>query len=127
MATTAVTAVTVQRYRQSSKKVKEQILDQFCEITADCRGYARSRVPLVFGFPVRDDADRSPSRTYEHYRIGAESDSYLWSEFAFCLACPLLGIAVELSSIRYRTGLQEVKENVLFILRRFSRAGLELL
>ena len=37
----AVTAVTVQRYRQSSKKVKQQILDEFCETTGYCRGYAR--------------------------------------------------------------------------------------
>lgn len=37
----AVTAVTVQRYRQSSKKVKRQILDEFCETTGYCRGYAR--------------------------------------------------------------------------------------
>jgi hypothetical protein len=34
----AVTAVTVQRYRQGSKKVKQQILDEFCETTG---GYAR--------------------------------------------------------------------------------------
>ena len=33
----AVTAVTAQRYRQSSKKVKRQILDEFCETT----GYSR--------------------------------------------------------------------------------------
>jgi hypothetical protein len=37
----AVTTVTVQRYRQSSKKVKQQILDEFCETTGYCRGYAR--------------------------------------------------------------------------------------
>jgi hypothetical protein len=37
----AVTAVTVQRYRQGSKKVKQQILDEFCETTGYCRGYAR--------------------------------------------------------------------------------------
>jgi len=37
----AVTAVTVQRYRQSSKKVKQQILNEFCETTGYCRGYAR--------------------------------------------------------------------------------------
>ena len=37
----AVTAVTVQRYRQGSKKVKRQILDEFCEITGYSRGYAR--------------------------------------------------------------------------------------
>src|SRR5688500_4247229 len=37
----AVTAVTVQRYRESSKKVKQQILDEFCETTGYCRGYAR--------------------------------------------------------------------------------------
>src|ERR1700750_13686 len=37
----AVTAVTVQRYRQSSKKVKHQILDEFCETTGYSRGYAR--------------------------------------------------------------------------------------
>jgi hypothetical protein len=37
----AVTAVTVQRYRQGSKKVKRQILDEFCETTGYCRGYAR--------------------------------------------------------------------------------------
>jgi hypothetical protein len=37
----AVTAVTVQRYRQGSKKVKQQILNEFCETTGYCRGYAR--------------------------------------------------------------------------------------
>jgi hypothetical protein len=37
----AVTAVTVQRYRHGSKKVKQQILDEFCETTGYCRGYAR--------------------------------------------------------------------------------------
>jgi hypothetical protein len=37
----AVTAVTVQRYRKASKKVKQQILDEFCETTGYCRGYAR--------------------------------------------------------------------------------------
>ena len=36
----AVTAVTVQRYRKASKKVKQQILDEFCETTGYCRGYA---------------------------------------------------------------------------------------
>ena len=39
----------------------------------------------------------------------------------------LPGITVELSSIRYRTGLKEAKEDVLFNLRRSGRAGLELL
>src|SRR2546423_14317113 len=37
----AVTAVTAQRYRQGNKKVKQQILDEFCETTGYCRGYAR--------------------------------------------------------------------------------------
>jgi hypothetical protein len=37
----AVTAVTVQRYRQSSKKVKQQILDELCKTTGYSRGYAR--------------------------------------------------------------------------------------
>ena len=37
----AVIAVTVQRYRQGSKKVKQQILNEFCETTGYCRGYAR--------------------------------------------------------------------------------------
>jgi hypothetical protein len=37
----AVTAVTVQRYRQGSNKVKRQILDEFCETTGYSRGYAR--------------------------------------------------------------------------------------
>src|SRR5687768_7750138 len=37
----AVTAVTVQRYRQGSRKVKQQILDEFCKTTGYCRGYAR--------------------------------------------------------------------------------------
>jgi len=37
----AVTAVTVQRYRQGNKKVKRQILDEFCETTGYSRGYAR--------------------------------------------------------------------------------------
>ena len=37
----AVTAVTVQRYRKAGKKVKQQILDEFCETTGYCRGYAR--------------------------------------------------------------------------------------
>ena len=38
----AVTAVTVQRYRNTSKKVKRQILDEFCKTTGYSRGYARS-------------------------------------------------------------------------------------
>jgi hypothetical protein len=37
----AVTAVTVQRYRNGTKKVKQQILDEFCKTTGYCRGYAR--------------------------------------------------------------------------------------
>jgi len=37
----AVTAVTVQRYRKASKKVKQQMLDEFCETTGYSRGYAR--------------------------------------------------------------------------------------
>src|ERR1041385_3999157 len=37
----AVTAVTAQRYRHGSKKVKRQILDEFCETTGYSRGYAR--------------------------------------------------------------------------------------
>jgi hypothetical protein len=37
----AVTAVTVQRYRKGRKKVKQQILDEFCETTGYSRGYAR--------------------------------------------------------------------------------------
>lgn len=37
----AVIAVTVQRYRNGSKKVKRQILDEFCETTGYSRGYAR--------------------------------------------------------------------------------------
>ncbi len=37
----AVTAVTVQRYRKAGKKVKQQILDEFCETTGYSRGYAR--------------------------------------------------------------------------------------
>ena len=37
----AVTAVTVQRYRNGSKKIKQRILDEFCETTGYCRGYAR--------------------------------------------------------------------------------------
>jgi len=80
--------VPVQRYRQGSKKVKQQIVDKFCELTGYC-DYACSRVPLVFGFPVRDDADRSPSRTYEHYPVGVESASYLGpnSPFASLALC----------------------------------------
>ena len=37
----AVTAVTAQRYRQGNKKVKRQILDEFCKTTGYSRGYAR--------------------------------------------------------------------------------------
>lgn len=37
----AVTAVTIQRYRNGSKKVKRQILDEFCQTTGYSRGYAR--------------------------------------------------------------------------------------
>ena len=47
----AVTAVTVQRYRQSSKKVKQQILDEFCETTGYCgRGYARKDLRMAARF-----------------------------------------------------------------------------
>jgi hypothetical protein len=37
----AVTAVTVQRYRKARKKIKQQILDEFCETTGYSRSYAR--------------------------------------------------------------------------------------
>lgn len=37
----AVTSVTAQRYRKARKKVKQQILDEFCETTGYSRGYAR--------------------------------------------------------------------------------------
>ena len=53
----AVTAVTVQRYRQGSKKVKQQILDEFCETTGYCRGYAR--------FVLRNHAGRCGCATKE--------------------------------------------------------------
>jgi hypothetical protein len=43
----AVTAVTVQRYRKGSKKMKQQILDEFIETTGYCRAYA--------GFVLRSD------------------------------------------------------------------------
>lgn len=36
-------------------------------------------------------------------------------------------ITVERSSIRYRSSVEEVKDDVLFILRRGCRAGVELL
>jgi hypothetical protein len=36
-----VTVVTVERYRKGRKKVKQQILDEFCETTGYSRGYAR--------------------------------------------------------------------------------------
>ena len=42
----AVTAVTVQRYRQGSKKVKRQILDEFCETTIGTKN-------IVFDLVVR--------------------------------------------------------------------------
>ena len=37
----AVTAVTAPRYRNGSKKAKQQILNEFCETTGYSRGYAR--------------------------------------------------------------------------------------
>jgi hypothetical protein len=37
----AVTSVTVRRYREGRKKVKQQILDEFCNTTGYSRGYAR--------------------------------------------------------------------------------------
>jgi len=45
----AVTAVTVQYYRNGSKKVKRQILDEFCEITGYSRGYARLCCAIMAG------------------------------------------------------------------------------
>ena len=47
----AVTAVTVQRYRNGSKKVKQQILNEFCETTGYCRAmHALSCVITVARF-----------------------------------------------------------------------------
>jgi hypothetical protein len=43
----AVTAVTFQRYGQGSKKVKRQIVDEFCDTTGYCRWssfYVRQQV-----------------------------------------------------------------------------------
>ena len=45
----AVTAMTVPRYHNGSKKVKRQILDEFCETTGYSRGYARLCCVIMAG------------------------------------------------------------------------------
>jgi len=70
----AVTTVTTQRYRQGSKKVKRQILDEFCETTGYSRGYARfvlrnhgRQVLLRSGKVVVGDARQRQQRLKPRY------------------------------------------------------------
>ncbi len=55
----AVTAVTVQRYRQGKKKVKQQILDEFCETTGYCRamrGLCYAIMDVRFGCAAKESS-----------------------------------------------------------------------
>jgi hypothetical protein len=101
----AVTAVTVRRYRQSSKKVKRQILDEFCETTGYSRGYARfvlrnhGRQVWLHGKKVivgdaRQRQQRVKSRYYDEQVVQALSK--LWQLLNYLCGKRLVAIMPEL-------------------------------
>ena len=101
----AVTAVTVQRYRNGSKKVKRQILDEFCETTGYSRGYARfvlrnhGRQVLLGGKKVivgdlRKRQQRVKSRYYDEQVVQALSK--LWQLLNYVCGKRLVAIMPEL-------------------------------
>ena len=101
----AVTAVTVQRYRNGSKKVKRQILDEFCEATGYSRGYARfvlrnhGRQVLLRGQKVivgdlHKRQQRVKSRYYDEQVVQALSK--LWQLLNYVCGKRLVAIMPEL-------------------------------
>jgi len=101
----AVTAVTVQRYRQGSKKVKRQILDEFCKTTGYSRGYARfvlrnhGRQVWLHGKKVvvgdaRKRQQRVKSRYYDEQVV--EALSKLWQLLNYVCGKRLVAIMPEL-------------------------------
>ena len=101
----AVTAVTVQRYRNGSKKVKQQILDEFCKTTGYSRGYARfvlrnhGRQVLLRGKKVivgdlRKRQPRVRSRYYDEQVVQALSE--LWQLLNYLCGKRLVAIMPEL-------------------------------
>jgi len=101
----AVTAVTVQRYRNGSKKVKRQILNEFCETTGYSRGYARfvlrnhGRQVLLGGKKVivgdlRKRQQRVKSRYYDEQVVQALSK--LWQLLNYLCGKRLVAIMPEL-------------------------------
>jgi hypothetical protein len=101
----AVTAVTVQRYRQGSKKVKRQILDEFCKTTGYSRGYARfvlrnhGRQVLLRGKKVivgdlHKRQQRVKSRYYDEQVVQALSK--LWQLLNYLCGKRLVAIMPEL-------------------------------
>lgn len=101
----AVTAVTVQRYRNGSKKVKQQILDEFCETTGYCRGYARF-VLRHHGRPVRlgdkrvivgDARQRRQRQKPRHYNEAVVQELIkLWELLNYACGKRLVAIMPEL-------------------------------
>jgi hypothetical protein len=101
----AVTAVTVQRYRQGRKKVKRQILDEFCKTTGYSRGYARfvlrnhGRQVLLHGQKViigdlHKRQQRVKSRYYDEQVVQALSK--LWQLLNYLCGKRLVAIMPEL-------------------------------
>jgi hypothetical protein len=101
----AVTAVTVQRYRQGRKKVKRQILDEFCKTTGYSRGYARfvlrnhGRQVLLHGQKViigdlHKRQQRVKSRYYDEQVVQALSR--LWQLLNYLCGKRLVAIMPEL-------------------------------
>ena len=101
----AVTAVTAQRYRQGSKKVKRQILDEFCETTGYSRGYARFvlrnhgrqvrlRGKKVIVGDLRKRQQRVKSRYYDEQVVQALSK--LWQLLNYVCGKRLVAIMPEL-------------------------------
>jgi len=101
----AVTAVTVQRYRQGRKKVKRQILDEFCETTGYSRGYARFvlrnhgrqvwlRGKKVVVGDARQRQQRSKPRYYDEQVVQALSK--LWQLLNYVCGKRLVAILPEL-------------------------------
>jgi hypothetical protein len=86
-----------------------------------CRDIYLHRLVALF-HPIRES--KSPGRSKKARKGAFERRFFI----GFLKRLPLVVKTVgELSGIQYRKGFKEAKEDVLFIMRRGCRAGLELL
>lgn len=130
----AVTAVTMQRYRKASKKVKQQILDEFCETTGYCRGYARfilrnhgrqvwRRDKRVVVGEVRKRQQRQKPRYYDEAVV--QELSKLWQLLDYVCGKRLVAIIPELIAQLERFGELRLARTTKEKLLRISAATVD--